>query len=68
MTELENRLLIIVQRLEKTHQERERQFGARLSDLMKRLNDTTTQITALSAHVNNLNRRIENLRAILTRR
>ncbi len=68
MTELENRLLIIVQRLEKTHQERERQFGATLSDLTRQLNATATQVTALNTHVNNLARRIEQLHGILTRR
>ena len=68
MTELENRLLIIVQRLEKTHLEHERQFGATLSDLTRQLNASAMQVTALSTHVNSLARRIEQLHAILTRR
>ena len=68
MTELEHRLLTIVQRLEKTHQERDRQFGATLADLTKRLNDSATQLSALSTRINDLNKRIEHLHTILTRR
>ena len=68
MTELETRLLQIVQRMEKAHQEREREFAATLADLTKRLNVSATQFTALSAHVDDLAKRIQQLHAILTRR
>ena len=68
MTELESRLLIIVERLEQTHKERERQFGATLLGLTRRLNNSATQHSALSGQVNDLTKRIEQLQAILTRR
>jgi septal ring factor EnvC (AmiA/AmiB activator) len=68
MTELETRLLQIVQRMERSYQERDRQLAATLADLTRRLNVSAMQLTTLSTHVNDLNTRIERLRAILTQR
>jgi chaperonin cofactor prefoldin len=68
MTELEFRLLAIVQRLEKTHQERERQFGATLSDLTRRLNSGTERITTLTAQLSALNEKLERLQQTLNKR
>ena len=59
MTELENRLLILIHRLEKFHRDREQSFGATLSDLTKELNSSATQVAALSTRVNDLAKRIE---------
>jgi hypothetical protein len=67
MTELETRLLLTVQLMEKFQEERERQFSATLSDLMKRLNNSATQFTTLSTQVKDLSRRIEHLHRILIR-
>ena len=67
MTELETRLLQIVQRMERSHLERDRQFSATLAELTQRLNTSATQLTALSSHVDDLTTRIQRLHAILTR-
>lgn len=67
MTELESRLLTIVQRLEKTHEERERQFGATLSDLTKRLNTGTERIATLTAQLSALNEKLERLQQMLNK-
>jgi cell division protein FtsB len=68
MTELENRLLTVVRRLEQSYQDRERQFAQTRADLTRQLNNSAAQITSLSAHVNDLARRIELLHAILNKR
>jgi len=68
MTELETHLLKLVQNIEEAQEDRAKQFAATLSSLTTRLTTFATQVTALSAHVNDLTRRIEHLHAILTRR
>jgi chromosome segregation ATPase len=68
MTELETRLLTLVQRMEQSYQERDRQFASTLADLTMRLNASAAQLTTLSAHVTDLSMRIERLRGTLTRR
>ena len=68
MTELENRLLTLFQRLEQTQQAREAKFGPMLSHLTTQLNASSAQLTALSAHVSDLAKRIEHLQTALNKR
>jgi chaperonin cofactor prefoldin len=68
MTELEQRLLSALKRLESQYQERDRLFADTLNSLSKQLNDGAQRIETLNSQVTVLNGRIERLQTILTKR
>lgn len=68
MTELENRLLQLIQTIEGGYRARDQELATTLADLSNRLSASAAQVTALSAQVDVLARHIERLHSILNAR